>query len=65
MPQRLQPSDHRRGVFPLGSSNTHWASGVGLRYMIVEDQKLNIGIDVTYADGETEIYVQIGDWFAN
>jgi hypothetical protein len=33
--------------------------------MIAEGQKLNIGIDVAYGDGETAIYVQIGDWFTN
>jgi hypothetical protein len=41
------------------------AGGVGLRYMIAEKQKLNIGLDVTYGDGNIAIYVQIGDWLAN
>ena len=41
------------------------AGGVGLRYMIAEKQKLNIGIDVTYGDDSFAIYVQIGDWLAN
>jgi hemolysin activation/secretion protein len=52
-------------VSELGSSSTNWAGGAGIRYMIAEEQKLNIGIDVAYGDGETAIYVQIGDWFAN
>lgn len=52
-------------VSDLGSSSTQWAGGAGIRYMIAEGQKLNIGIDVAYGDGETAIYVQIGDWFAN
>jgi outer membrane protein assembly factor BamA len=52
-------------VSDLGSSSTQWAGGAGIRYMIAEGQKLNIGIDVAYGDGETAIYVQIGDWFTN
>jgi hypothetical protein len=52
-------------VNDLGSAPTRYAGGVGIRYMIVEEQKLNIGIDITYGDDKVEVYVQIGDWLAN
>jgi hypothetical protein len=48
----------------LASSQTHYAGGVGIRFMIAEKQKLNIGVDFTYADDKFEFYVQVGDWFA-
>lgn len=49
----------------IGSSPTRWAGGVGVRYNIGGDHKLNIGIDVTYADDQVEVYFQVGDWLAN
>ena len=33
--------------------------------MIAKDQKLSVGVDMTYGDDEVEFYVQIGDWLAN
>jgi hypothetical protein len=34
--------------------------------MLVEKQKLSIGIDVAYAeDAEVSVYFQVGDWLAN
>lgn len=53
------------GLDELGSSPTQYAGGVGIRYMIAKDQKLNVGVDMTYGDDEVEFYVQIGDWLAN
>jgi hypothetical protein len=38
---------------------------VGIRYVIAREKKLNIGVDITYGDGEYGFYVQIGDAFAN
>ena len=49
----------------LGSGPTHYAGGAGIRYMIAKDQKLSVGVDMTYGDDEIEFYVQIGDWLAN
>jgi hypothetical protein len=49
----------------LGSAPTNSAGGVGIRYMIAREKKLNIGVDITYGDGEYGFYVQIGDAFAN
>jgi hypothetical protein len=52
-------------VGDLGSSPTHFAGGFGVRYMIAREQKLSIGLDVTYGDDRVELYVQIGDWLAD
>jgi len=50
----------------LGSAPTHPAGGIGLRYMLVEKQKLSIGLDVAYAEGgNVSVYFQVGDWLAN
>lgn len=47
----------------LDSSSTHYAGGVGLRYLVAKAQNLNVGVDITYGAGEANFYVQIGDWF--
>lgn len=52
-------------VSGLGSAPTRYAWGGGIRYLIAEKQKLNIGLDITYGDDKVEFYIQIGDWFAN
>lgn len=49
----------------LGSSPSHFAGGVGIRYMINREQKLNIGVDLAYGNNTFAFYVQIGDWLAN
>jgi len=50
----------------LGSAPTNPAGGIGLRYMLVEKQKLSIGLDVAYAEGgNVSVYFQVGDWLAN
>ncbi len=49
----------------LGSSPTNYAGGAGIRYMINREQKLNVGVDITYGENEVEFYVQIGDWLGN
>ena len=50
----------------LGSAPTNPAGGLGLRYMLVEEQKLSIGLDVAYAEGgNVSVYFQVGDWLAN
>ncbi len=53
-------------ISDLGSAPTNPAGGMGLRYMLVEKQKLSIGIDVAYAEGgNVAVYFQVGDWLAN
>lgn len=50
----------------LGSASTKPAGGIGLRYMLAEEQKLSIGLDVAYAKGgNVSVYFQVGDWLAN
>ena len=49
----------------IGSSPNRWAGGAGVRYNIGGDHQLNIGIDVTYADDQIEVYFQVGDWLSN
>jgi hypothetical protein len=48
----------------LGDAKTRWACGAGVRYIVNEEQRLAVGLDITYAEGRTELYVQIGDWLA-
>ena len=52
-----------RNLGDLDSSPTHYAGGIGLRYLVAKAQNLNVGVDLTYGEGETNFYVQIGDWF--
>ncbi len=53
-------------VSEIGSANNNFAGGAGFRFMLVEKQKLSIGIDVAYAeDAEVSVYFQVGDWLAN
>jgi len=50
----------------IGNVPTSWAGGGGFKYMLVEEQKLNVGIDLTYAEGgAVSVYFQVGDWLAN
>jgi hypothetical protein len=53
-------------ISDLGSVPTNFAGGLGLRFMLVEAQKLSIGLDVAYAEGgNVAVYFQVGDWLAN
>jgi len=53
-------------VSEIGSANNNFAGGAGFRFMLVEKQKLSIGIDVAYAeDTKVSVYFQVGDWLAN
>ena len=52
-----------RRLQDLDSSPTHYAGGVGLRYLVAKAQNLNVGVDITYGAGEVNFYVQIADWF--
>ena len=53
-------------VSDLGSAQTNYAAGGGIRYMIDEKRKLNLGVDIAYVDGaEAAVYIQVGDWLAN
>jgi len=50
----------------LQDSGTAFAGGTGFRYMVAEDQKLSIGIDIAYSESsQVVLYFQIGDWLAN
>ena len=51
-------------VSDLSDNSSHYAGGVGFRYMINRDQRLTIGIDITHADDETEFYIMVGDIMA-
>ncbi|MFW2372423.1 MAG: BamA/TamA family outer membrane protein [Gammaproteobacteria bacterium] len=37
--------------------------GGGLRWQVSKDNKLHLGIDVGYSDGESAVYVQVGEKF--
>ena len=54
-------------VSDIGSADPNFAGGTGFRYILVEDQKLSVGLDVAYTKdaAECSIYFQIGDWLAN
>jgi hypothetical protein len=54
-------------VRALGSADANLAGGTGFRYMLLEDQKLSIGLDAAYASdaAEVSVYFQVGDWLAN
>jgi len=50
----------------IGDADDNLAGGAGFRYMLVEEQKLMLGIDVAYTDtAEVAVYFQVGDWLAN
>jgi len=50
----------------IGSSRTNFAGGTGFRYMLVQKQKLSIGIDLAYNEyADVAVYFQVGDWLAN
>lgn len=54
-------------IADIADADANVAGGTGFRYMLVEDQKLSVGIDLAYGDGDTDIsvYFQVGDWLAN
>ena len=53
-------------ISDMGSAPNNVAGGAGFRYMLVEDQKLSLGLDVAYTDdSDFVVYFQIGDWLAN
>lgn len=54
-------------VSGIAWDDPNFAGGTGFRYMLVQDQKLSIGIDLACGDGESEVsvYFQVGDWLAN
>jgi len=37
--------------------------GGGIRWQVSEDKKLNLVIDVGYSDGESAVYIQVGEKF--
>lgn len=49
-------------ISEIGSTPTRWAGGGGIRYNVGGKHKLNIGIDLTYAEDRVEVYFQVGDW---
>ena len=55
-----------KSISDFGSTPTNYAAGGGIRYMIDERRKLNLGVDIAYAEGtEVSVYIQVGDWLAN
>jgi hemolysin activation/secretion protein len=55
-----------KSISDLGSAPTNYAAGGGIRYLIDEKRKLNLGVDIAYAEGtEASVYIQVGDWLAN
>lgn len=52
------------GMSDLTSAPRNWAGGGGVRYMIDEERKLSVGVDVAHGD-DLVVYIQIGDWLAN
>ncbi len=52
-------------ISDLGGAKTNSAVGGGLRYMLIEKQKLSLGLDVAYAENaNVSLYFQVGDWLA-
>ncbi len=37
--------------------------GTGIRWQVTEDKKLNLGIDIGYSDGDSAVYVKVGEHF--
>lgn len=52
-------------ISELGSEDTRWAVGSGIRYVLNEKQKLCLGVDVTYGYDEFGVYITIGDGLSN
>lgn len=50
-------------VSDLDSSSIVSSGGVGLRYQVKEDQGLNVGLDIAVGEGESAVYIQVGEWF--
>ena len=50
-------------VEDLPQSSTISSIGGGIRWQVSEDKKLNLGIDVGYSDGESAVYIQVGEKF--
>ena len=48
-------------ISAITSETTRWAGGVGTRFILNEKQKLTIGVDVTFGEGEYGIYIQMGN----
>jgi hypothetical protein len=47
----------------LDQSKTITSAGGGLRWQVSADNKLNLGVDVGYSNGEHAVYVQVGEKF--
>lgn len=39
------------------------AGGVGIRFIAVPDEKINVGIDVAAGEGDWRLYFRIGETF--
>jgi hypothetical protein len=50
-------------VGDLGSSPTVSSGGVGLRYQVKKGQGLKVGLDIAVGEGESAVYIQVGEWF--
>jgi len=50
-------------VDSLFKAKTITSYGGGIRWQVTQDKKLNMGIDVGYSDGESAVYIQVGEKF--
>lgn len=48
----------------LGSAESRWAGGVGLRYLIARSLGLQAGLDVAHGPEEWAVYLQVGSGWA-
>jgi hypothetical protein len=37
--------------------------GFGVRYLIAEEQKMYLGMDLAFGPGSTALYFRLGEWF--
>ncbi|MGL1863462.1 MAG: BamA/TamA family outer membrane protein [Pseudodesulfovibrio sp.] len=46
---------YSRPIIPTG--------GVGLRYLIAEEEKMNLGMDIAFGPDSKAVYFSVGEWF--
>lgn len=47
----------------LLSSQTIYSYGVGIRWQVTEDRKMNLGVDVAFSNDDQAVYIQVGESF--
>jgi len=48
----------------FGDATPRWAGGAGFRFLILKEQKFNLGCDFAWGEDEFAFYIQIGDWLS-